>query len=427
MSKKRIAAIVLALSMTLSLCGCAFETSVEELFTLPQVPVEYGGLMKELENLIDDGYEYASPASGKSTQSVQMVDLNGDGLEEAVAFFRRSSDEKPLKIFVFQGIEDDYQLLCTMASSGSSIDSVHFEDLTGDGKMEIVVGWKISSDVQTLAVYSVGREFISLVSTPYIRFAVQDIDGNGGANLLVLRTDTVPVCECYAWLGDALQVTSRAVLSSTAAEISRGTVIAGQLEGMQPALFVTGVSEELSAVTDILVYQHTTGLSNLATDSLSGKTAVVYPYQQLPPQDINGDGVTEIPSPVVDNVLHQNMVSWFAYGAAGHCHQVAETYHSQTQGWYFTMPQSWWGHASAVEQELTEGDYAVTISVNGEEAVTLYKFSGDDREEQATAEGLTLISRQTAANYAGKLLTARAGITPDELRHSFYLPDSVWG
>lgn len=427
MLKKRTLAIVLALSMALSLCGCAFETSVEELFTLPQVPMEYGGLMKELENLIDDGYEYVSPASGKSTQSVQMVDLNGDGLEEAVAFFRRSSDEKPLKIFVFQGIEDDYQLLCTMASSGSSIDSVHFEDLTGDGKMEIVVGWKISSDVQTLAVYSVGWEFISLVSTPYIRFAVQDIDGRDGANLLVLRTDTIPVCECYAWSGEALQVTSRAILSSTAAEISRGTVIAGQLEGNQPALFITGVSEELSAVTDILVYQRTTGLTNLATDSLSGKTAVVYPYQQLPPQDINGDGVTEIPSPVVDNVLHQNMVSWFAYGTAGRCHQVAETYHSQIQGWYFAMPKSWWSRASAVEQELAEGDYAVTISVNGIETVTLYKFSGDDREEQATAEGSILISRQTAANYAGKFLTDHAGITPDELRHSFYLLDSVWG
>ena len=425
--KKRITAAAMVFALLCSLCGCAFELSVEDMFTLPQVPVEYGGLMKELEDLINDGYEYVSPASGKSTQSVQMVDLNGDGVEEAVAFFRRSSDEKPLKIFVFQGVEDDYQLLCTMASSGSSIDSVHFEDLTGDGKMEIVVGWKISSDVQTLAVYSVGREFISLVSTPYIRFAVQDIDNSGSGNLLVLRTDTVPVCEYYEWSGDALQVTGRAVLSSTAAEISRGTVIAGELENKQPALFVTGVNEELSAATDILVYQRPAGLSNLATDSASGKTTVVYPYQQLPPQDINGDGVTEIPSPVVDNVLHQNMVSWFAYGSAGRCHQVAETYHSQIQGWYFTMPKSWWGHASAVEQELSEGDYAVTISVNGEEAVTLYKFSGNDREEQLQEEGRFLISRQTAANYAGRLLAEDVGITPDELRHSFYLPDSVWG
>ena len=34
-----------------------------------------------------------------------------------------------------------------MESSGNSIDSVYYEDLTGDGRNELVVGWKISSTV----------------------------------------------------------------------------------------------------------------------------------------------------------------------------------------------------------------------------------------------------------------------------------------
>lgn len=430
MKKKRLAACALGFLLVCSLTGCVFENSVEEMFTLPQTPMEFGGLMEELTRLTDDGYEYLAPATGASTQSVQMVDLNGDGMDEAVAFFRRSSDEKPLKIFIFQSVEGSYEMLCTIASSGSSVESVYYEDLTGDGKAELIVGWKISNDVQTLAAYSVGREYISLISSPYVRFSLQDIDGDGLTNLLILRSDNSQgsVCECYQWNNDTLNVTSRAALSSTAAEINRGNVVRGQLEGQKEALFVSGVSEELMASTDVLVYREPAGLINITSDDRTGQTSLTYPYQQLPPQDINGDGVTELPSPVVDDVLHPNMVAWFSYQSSGLCHQVAETYHSQLQGWYFSMPGSWWGRASASTEELSENESQTVISVDGREAIAIYVLSGEDREEQSDQNGRFLISRQTAVNYAGKILDKTvAGITPDQLRHSLYLPESNWG
>ena len=75
--------------------GCGFsDASVEELFTLPRMAEEYTGLTKELDDLIAQGYEYASPTGGRNIQSVQMADLDGDGQQEALAFFRMSSDEK---------------------------------------------------------------------------------------------------------------------------------------------------------------------------------------------------------------------------------------------------------------------------------------------------------------------------------------------
>ena len=53
---------------------------MEELFTLPRMAEEYTGLTKELDDLIAQGYEYASPTGGRNIQSVQMVDLE-DGLD----------------------------------------------------------------------------------------------------------------------------------------------------------------------------------------------------------------------------------------------------------------------------------------------------------------------------------------------------------
>ena len=41
---KRIPILLAGLALVLGLCGCSLETSVENLFTLPKVPVEYMGL-----------------------------------------------------------------------------------------------------------------------------------------------------------------------------------------------------------------------------------------------------------------------------------------------------------------------------------------------------------------------------------------------
>ncbi len=46
---------------------------------------------------------------GSNLQSVQMIDLDGDGSEEAVAFFRRASDKKPMKIYIFKADGDSYE------------------------------------------------------------------------------------------------------------------------------------------------------------------------------------------------------------------------------------------------------------------------------------------------------------------------------
>ena len=151
---QRVAALLLAAVMSLTLTGCMFRSSVEDLFTLPRVSAEYEGLSQELDDLQKQGYELVGPSTGQNIQPVQMVDLDNDGLSEALVFMRLQDDEKPLKIFVFRPEDDTYHRLCVIESSGTAIDSVQYEDLTGNGRLEIIVGWRVSMDLQALAVYS---------------------------------------------------------------------------------------------------------------------------------------------------------------------------------------------------------------------------------------------------------------------------------
>ena len=101
--------------VSLLLTGCMISRGVEELYVLPKLPEEYQTLSEQIAAILAGGAEYAAPTAGTNLQSVQLVDLNGDGEEEAVAFFRSNSEEKPLKIYIFQATGERYQQMSILA------------------------------------------------------------------------------------------------------------------------------------------------------------------------------------------------------------------------------------------------------------------------------------------------------------------------
>ena len=111
--KQRFKAAALAVVMSLGLTACGdmelkLNLNPQELYALPELPAQYTELNSQISAILDGGAEYAAPTSGTRVQSVQMVDLDSDGSEEAIAFFRRSEDEKPLKIYIFKTVEGAY-------------------------------------------------------------------------------------------------------------------------------------------------------------------------------------------------------------------------------------------------------------------------------------------------------------------------------
>ena len=431
---KKCILLLAGLALAAVLSGCTvFDSSVEQLFTLPRMAPEYTGLSQQLDSLISRGYEYASPSGGRNIQSVQMVDLEDDGRQEALVFLRRSADEKPLKIMVYRLDGDDsYSLLCTIESSGTAVDSVYYQDLNGDGRRELIVGWRISADVQTLAAYSIEPEPVALMSCGYSRFSIQDLNGDGAPSLLVIRADGElgPVAEFYGWQEEQMGVSYRCRLSSSMTALNRGSVVTGMADRDTPAVFITGVDTTSMAVTDILIYRPEAGLVNVALDKTSGVSAAVYPYRQLAPQDIDGDGVTEIPCPLGDSAAEQTdgLVSWMSWQSDGRFQQTAKTYHSLSSGWYFTIPVSWWSWEVDAVTGGIQNESQMTLRINGDSVLTIYTITGENRDNRSRMGSRIVLRRQATTVYAGEVyeIAPYYGMDEDLLRRSFSLILGTW-
>ena len=128
--KKRI--LMLTLLTALLLSGCAMRT-VGEMYTPPKRSEEY----KELQAAIDTamyGLTYSSPQSGENQQTVQMADLDGDGVDEYLVFAKGAS-EKPLQVLIFQQDEEgNVRTMDTIGSNGlafEQVEYVQFDDHPG--------------------------------------------------------------------------------------------------------------------------------------------------------------------------------------------------------------------------------------------------------------------------------------------------------
>lgn len=435
----------LAMQLILTLTGCTMPQLTldpEELYALPELPARYTALNQQLSAILEGGAEYAAPVSGSNIQPVQMADLDGDGREEALAFFRQSDGEKPLKIYVFTDNGDSYTQTAVIEGSGLAVYSIAYRDMNGDGNMEIIVGWRVSTELQALAVYTLEESGArELVRTNYVKYALADLNGDGLQELAVFRADEdgVGAADCYIWKNGIMSLSSTIRVSMTMAELSQqGKVTVGTLRSGEPALFVTGVADNARAVTDVLMVRGSE-LSNLVLSSITGVSGEISRFSSLYPTDIDGDGVTEVPRAVLlageDVGLDTaQRVDWISFDATGSAVCTLSTYHAVEDGWYLRLPEGW-QETVLVSRSAAADEAGVTFYRESEgrtyaPILRITALSGSNRERLAVRTGRFILSRNDGVIYVGELLKGNEdwtyGITEDDVRAAFSLIAKEW-
>ena len=113
--KLRLRISVLYLAVLLLMSGCLFR-SPDDLYRQPEKSAGYEKLNAAirtvrlgLEAEFSVQTEDVTIVAGDNTASIQLQDLDGDGRREsAVAFFRVPGIEKPIKIYIFTQIGEEY-------------------------------------------------------------------------------------------------------------------------------------------------------------------------------------------------------------------------------------------------------------------------------------------------------------------------------
>ena len=451
MKKRGIWLFAVLLLTVLLICGCekkgnrpGITLAPQELYHLPALPDKYTELNQQLSEILSGGAEYAAPVSGSNLQPVQMQDLDGDGQEEALAFFRNSADEKPLKIYIFTMKDETYQRAALIEGSGTAIHSVVYSDLDGDGRIELAVGWRTSPDLLALSVYNLPPEGPrEVVRTNYVRYSMLDMNRDDRKELVVLRSDEEGsgVADYYGWTEDKLTLQSSARISMTMAQLrQQGRVTRGTLRSGETALFLTGVETAAEtapqAVFDVLIVKNG-DLMNAVLADATGVSAEIAPFCSLYPTDLIAAGCTAVPWPIGsgsdDGEPSHQFVEWRSYDDRGRARTELCTYHNVEDGWYLSIPANWQGQVQATRSVLPD-EAGVTFSVNrgGESKpfLRITAITGSNRMAKAARGNRFSLSRQVDTMYVAELLEAnrtwRGGVTEDEVRAAFSLIKPEW-
>ena len=411
--------------------------TLDELYRVPKRSEEYNNLQSAIDRNMGDR-EYCAPLSGENLQTVQMADLNGDGTQEYL-LFTKGSTEKPLQILIFRLENGEYVLADTIQNTGAAFDVVEYARMDDKPGYELVVGCQISDQVsRSVSVYGFqDGKAVQLMSANYTKFFPYDINADGRSELMLLRPGELDeangLAELYYYQSGAMERSNQAKMSEEASQLKR--IVAGKLHGGQPAVYVASAVGESAIITDVFAVVDGV-FTNVSFSNESGTSVQTLRNYYVYADDIDDDGVVELPdlinmrAPMAVSIsTMQYLIRWYAMTASGEEVDKVYTYHNFQGGWYVTLDSDWASRLAVVQQGNAYAFYIWDETFSqSQKLLTIYAFTGSNREEQAAQDNRFVLYHSDAVVYAANLdvTSAAYGITQDTLIKSFHLIHQDW-
>ncbi len=418
------------------LAGCVM--TVDQMYVPPRRSESYQNLQAVMDEVLGT-MTYCAPIAGENQQSVQMADLNGDGVNEVVVFLKKN-DDHPLKIYIFQLLDGEYAYLSSIESTGTAFDQVEYIQMDGEPGMELVVGRQVSDQVmRNVTVYRFpGGQPEQMMTVNYRKFLTLDMNHDGMGDLFVLRPGPMDtdngIAELYSCNGGTVAKSAEVMLSQPVTQLKR--IMTGSLHDGHRAVFAASMVDESAIVTDVFAVVEDK-LTNVSTSNESGTSVKTLRNYYVYSEDIDHDGVLELPSLITTHMPEpahpserEHFLRWYAIGSDGSEHNKRYTYHNYLQGWYMELNENYISRLFVLTEDL--GKFSFCLWDKNYETMqkvwTVYVLTGDERSNQAVEEGRFVLLKTDTVVYAGHLepVAADLGITPDKLTNSFFLIQSDW-
>ena len=153
------AAFCLSLCLLCSLLtGCTLGASVDSMLKPPSLSKEQQQIYRALQDAAGTGITLQYPRSGAYLSAFTVVDLDADGEDEALVFYKKTNftaTENSLRLNVLDQVNGKWMSVCDYPADGAEIERVVIQPLGASPKNRILIGYSsVDQSDKSLSVYT---------------------------------------------------------------------------------------------------------------------------------------------------------------------------------------------------------------------------------------------------------------------------------
>ena len=356
--------------LCLLLAGCSMpgeQVQVEELLRAPKLSGDYGDVQTALNDWLGESAQLKYPMQGDLLSPFLLQDLDGDGRQDAAVLYTTAQSSNVCIAILQKDDADIWHVRQNVEGLADTVESVGLAQLQPGDATQLVVGYTAAQGDQYLAVYSYTDGVLStILEQQYQQYLVEDITGGGNQDLILMSTledggvqielltvDKEGSFQQVAVMG--LSANRFAGCASVAAGVGADGRHYLVLDGW------TGISGNNLASVLLRFDEDTQQMvpaDQISTEKLY--TASLRNVPSLVSQDLDGDGIVEIPTqPDEAGLLNMSQsrrmdfIVWMDYTSPNP--EKSFGLLDEETNCYIELPMEWEGNLKLTDSEQYDG------------------------------------------------------------------------
>ncbi|MFS1513900.1 VCBS repeat-containing protein [Chengkuizengella sp. SCS-71B] len=332
--------IIMILSFLIS--GCEVLKKNESLMTPPQ-PVSL--INEAIKFFIPSDAAILEAVTGEYQSSYSLIDLDGDGLLEAITFYT-GDQENYVQGLVLKETNGEWDIVQTFEGEGNALYELDFVDVTNDGLLDIIAGFFVEDNFylnKGLAIYQYDVNKISrLFNTSYTNKVIDDLNGDGIIDVTIFLLEENHIsyeASVYNFINHEMKFIDALSLNP---KILGAIPKSGYVARDHRGIVVDNLYGAHSAYTNILLFDGLKLESVFDDEDLPN-----YKATMLDSEDINNDEIIEIGIPRIPAGFEDDghaytpyIHSFYQWDGETGLKFVQERYDNYEYGYRFDFPWS---------------------------------------------------------------------------------------
>lgn len=306
-------ALLPLLFIILLMGGC--ELSAMEVDNFMRPPAATGNsaaIQTALTNELGTQFSLRYPRSGEHRSAVVMSDIDGDEREEAIVFYRLSTDNFGARMIVLDCDEEGEWHTAGIAESASGeIDRILLGDINGNGSNEMITGWSTRSGSKLVQAYTLTSGELRAVEivtnelyplNEYSEMALGDFDGDARDELVIVYRSfsdgfsKACIMQSSYNLSGALELSALDTASLDSSVYNYINAQAGYFSYSDFGMVLDGLRSDGKYVSQVVYWDKEEKKLLVPTnDEETAEATVFIRSSAAVSQDIDGDNIIEMP------------------------------------------------------------------------------------------------------------------------------------